>query len=442
MATPNLAQLTQTLQQVVHLYDEARKFAEDNGSDDVVSIQAAIETGGGTGLVSNNADGITAGVFELRAALSAFLTDSSPLDAHLLDWADFLDTSDTDTGRLIDRIFEYFVDNTISLQTRAFTFGSPAAAVGNTGNGTIIRLNTDWNSQDIENQSTGDKKATCLGDANTDDGAERNAELFLFETGATARDAVEEKGTGLEKTIQVISPNLGLLGNPSFDSFQGTASAPTGIPSWTSSISVETANFEFETGDPNDAVALRPRAGVTPYSLRIKANCVLTQSLDEIGARVNRFIPYYARVHYSRDTPGGSAGSGTLAIGMGSISNSVVVAAETDFDNVLDIVASPDQTLWYRNFVEENLDFTITVSGLGGDINIDDVIFAGMTNFDGAWYVVLPGATPFRAGTIEDGNGDSFTWTDSATESIIQRWFWRHYGRYLPHSATPSIADP
>ena len=65
-----------------------------------------------------------------------------------------------------------------------------------------------------------------------------------------------------------------------------------------------------------------------------------------------------------------------------------------------------------------------------------------MTPFDGSWYVVRPGETPFLAGNVNNSFGDTFTWTDTATESVIQRFFVRLFGRYLPHSGTPTIPDP
>ena len=91
--------------------------------------------------------------------------------------------------------------------------------------------------------------------------------------------------------------------------------------------------------------------------------------------------------------------------------------------------------VWYKNFLEEALDVEIIIILTAGTLLIDDVILSPGTNFDGSWYWLIGARTPFL-------REDEFTFTHTVTESIIQRWFWRMFGRYLPHSGAPTWAEP
>ncbi|RMG22905.1 MAG: hypothetical protein D6732_25275, partial [Methanobacteriota archaeon] len=70
---------------------------------------------------------------------------------------------------------------------------------------------------------------------------------------------------------------------------------------------------------------------------------------------------------------------------------------------------------------------------------VDWVVFDEMTFFDGSWYFLKAGSTPFR-------KGDVFTWSDSltATEGIVQYWIQRLFGVYFPHTTggTETVIDP
>ena len=79
----------------------------------------------------------------------------------------------------------------------------------------------------------------------------------------------------------------------------------------------------------------------------------------------------------------------------------------------------------------------VSQSRSGEELLIDDVLFVPWTPFDGSWYVIVGNPTKFLL-------DDKFTWNDSATDSVIQRWLWRAYGVYLPHDVTSgiTITDP
>jgi hypothetical protein len=126
---------------------------------------------------------------------------------------------------------------------------------------------------------------------------------------------------------------------------------------------------------------------------------------------------------------------GTLTIEMGNKTNNVVLAAQAGW-NLLSVPSSPGQDCWYENFMENDADVKITLSGrTTGTLLVDDVLLVPFTPFDGSWYMVVGGATKFLL-------DDEFTWTDTATESKIQKWLWRAYGRYLPHATGSAVTVP
>jgi len=116
---------------------------------------------------------------------------------------------------------------------------------------------------------------------------------------------------------------------------------------------------------------------------------------------------------------------------------SVVLAAQAGW-NVL--ITTMNQNLWYKNFVEDDLNLEVEISGnTTGYTLVDYMIFDSMDFFDGLWYAIVGGATYF----LRD---DQFTFADSLTaaEGIIQYWLYRLFGYYLPHNnaGTETVTDP
>ena len=65
----------------------------------------------------------------------------------------------------------------------------------------------------------------------------------------------------------------------------------------------------------------------------------------------------------------------------------------------------------------------------------DDIIIAPFTFFDGGWYALDGGAAPFLL-------DDEFTFADTNTESVLQQWWWRAFGGYLPHDVGGPVTWP
>jgi hypothetical protein len=436
MATPTFAELVTQFKAIMDFYKETILFASERGSGDNF---VGIEDGLVQALESDYADEITGGVESMRASLNALYVNGTPLFAHFRDWARLLALPDNaDVQTIIDGIYAYFVANTESVKTRAITYGAPTAAGGNTGTGVMRRVTTDAEGIAVENVEPEVKTVICTSDVST--GATRNQEAFEFRGTDPGRDSIERRGTGLIVPMAAKEARAQLLLNAGFDEPGGTPASPSSIPNWTSSITVNSTNYAFDSTNVFLPVA---NGNETRYSLQIKAaggSRTLTQRLDTSGITLSRFLPYYCAIAYETVTGGLE---GTLAIALGSKSNSVALDGSQEW-SVLEFQSALTTGLWYQNFVADPLTVVITITVTGGTTgNIDDVLLAGMDAVDGSFYILRPGRTAFRAGSVLWGDGDRFTITDTiATDSVIQRHLARLTGRYLRSSASPTVTDP
>src|SRR3990167_6568556 len=128
------------------------------------------------------------------------------------------------------------ITNSLSVQTRAFVRGAFSAGGGNTGDGTIRRVVTDRDGEAIEVGSPDVVTLECVLDGNT--GTNEGQELFRvygrpFGTDYVDMLASSGYGSGLSEEIEAATVDRGILFNPTFNSFQGTAAVPTAISNWT-----------------------------------------------------------------------------------------------------------------------------------------------------------------------------------------------------------------
>src|SRR3990167_1275709 len=184
-----------------------------------------------------------------------------------------------------DELYKYFIDNTLRVQSRVFTFGTPAAGT-NVGTTQIIRLTKDKYNFDLEAQHIDSKRAICVLDHNTN--LSKGQEVWQFMGQARGRGDIKRSGSGFEALIQAISADDSLLLNPSFSSFGNTAAAPDDITNWTSSAAVSATNYDFDSTNyfraaPSDSTA---------YALNIKAMTTLTQALTVRGTKLDPNVPY------------------------------------------------------------------------------------------------------------------------------------------------------
>jgi len=333
---------------------------------------------------------------------------------------------ETDARTIISRLYRDFVDNSKSVGSRAFSFGSPSAAGGNTGDAVIRRLTADQDGFDIEFGLAEAMSAECLADQGS---VNIHEESWQLKSSEPARDGLEVAGTGRTTTVSAISARNSLLTNPSFT--QGTSGSSVSGWGGTSLLagsvaltSKDTTNF-FRTAGVGD----------TGTSLDLGAQSAsLEQKINTEGIKLQANVPYTLQVAYNRAV---NTDSGTLALHLGSKSTSVVLSAQAGW-NVL-FLPLTSNNCWWKNYGSDDMSIKLVwtrTSGAG--LLLDDVILAPMTPFRGQYYAVIGGGTPSLI-------RDSFTWTDTGgapATGKIQYWLQRAYGLYLPSSGSPTWADP
>lgn len=431
MATPTRAELETQLRNLVDLWDETHRFASRAATNWVGIENTLVQA-----TESDYPQEILAGVASMRATLASMLqAGDQALVAHLRDWMRLLDRPETDPQRMLDALFVDYLDNSIRVRSRSFTKGAPAAAAGNVGSGTIQRQNVDAYGQQMDWCTAEAKRADCVRDANS--GTDRGREIFRFRGADPSRDGLEDLGSGIDTEIAASHSRDSLLLSPSFDSFGGTAAVPTDITNWSSTVTVNSANYTF---DSTNVFLPAPDRNTTVYALQMRATATLRQRLDERRTALDPKTPYYAQIAFNRAV---GASTGTLRLQIGTFTASVSVVAQAGW-NALVWGSAAATRRWFEGFNADQLSARVIWTRASGNLLIDDLVFVPFTFVDGTGFVVAPGATPFQAANATRRDGDAFTWTDSevTTVGIVNRWVWKKFGRYLPHSASPTIADP
>jgi len=425
MAGPTEAEAQNQLQLAVDILKETRLFAETNAENFIALEDALIQV-----LEGDYSAQIAGAVGAVRAGLSGMMARGSaaallyPIALHL---GQIYNIPETDQATLAARLWRAFHDGSETVASRNITFATPAAGGGNTGNGSLHRLTVDELNYDIEACHMEAKTAEVVADANS--GANEHQEIWQVKGVESSKDWVGYSGSGLVGTIRCISAEQSLLVNPSFSTYDSTGGLTTKFDGWTittaaANVTQDTADYYREAG-PGDT---------TPAAIDFVDNDKIVQKLSVRRTALNRNTPYYLQIAWQRE----SSADGTLTLRCGSNSASVAVNTGTnDAWNVLKLALN--QNLWPANFNEDPCDIEIELaSRTTGNVLVDDVIFAPFTPFDGTWWFAVGGATPFLL-------QDTFTMTDAlaGSDSIIQYWWWRAFGTYLPHTtATPTIADP
>jgi hypothetical protein len=329
-------------------------------------------------------------------------------------------------AEMFQELYKYMHDNNLYVQSRVFTFGTPAATANNNGTEQIVRLTKDKFNYDIESGHVDSKRALCIADENT--GTGRGQEVWEVKGQSTARDELERSGSGLRTLLTGATIDDSLLSNPGFRDVDLTNNS---ITNWTSDVTINGTNYSDDT---TNFFRAAPSDG-TPSSLVMNVSALLSQKLTVPGVELNDDIPYLLAVVYNAEV--GTA-TGTLTARMGNVFNSVTVDGLTGW-RVLLVPGSTGESNWYRLFAKDDMQLEVQFTRSTGTLNIGEVLFLPGTQFDGSWYWVLPANqatyTPARV-------RDEFTWPDVATgtarnQTLIHRAF---AGVYLPHSNGSSIS--
>lgn len=392
------------------------------------------------GAISNTTDpgltDIAAAVRQTRATKASIMSQSArALAPAFRIYGQFINAPETDVQSIITRLTKYYVDNSEAVNSRGFVYGAQVNGSPYVGNGAVYRLIWDENGFPIENNTAEVKTLTCLADASS--GARgRNEEIFEIRGAVANRDALDITGSGSigQLTAMNASMSFAYLRNPSFSQFSGTTSSPTDITQWTSSVAVSSSTYTLTTDTyANQGVGYyRDYPGdSTSYSLNcLSTTFTLSQSIEQNRNAFSPNNPMYCQFAYKKSSVGTD---GTLTLSLGSNTASVTLGGIGDTNwHVLSLAL--DKNLWFRNFDQANLSFSIARSGgTTGTITVDDVILAPFAFFDGLWWAVVGGTTPFL-------RRDTLTFTDTENGENYgtnQKWLWRSFARYLPSAVTP-----
>lgn len=333
-----------------------------------------------------------------------------------------------------DFLYQYFVDNSRSVNDRNWSRGSTSAVTG-TGTGTINRLTTDGNNYPLQVGHVETKKGICITDK-LSGGTIHEEEIELRGADPQA-DNLKPVGSGLRQSIFCLSGRNSetWLSNPSFDSYSGTISSLTAVTDWTPTTSI--SNFQLDQTN-----YYRSYQGVTtPASLRISTNDTMTQNLANVKNQpFDPLIPMYFQIAYNRQV---GSGDGNLNIVLGSKTTTVALAAQTGW-NILRLAIG--QNNWFRRFNQTTMTVAVSIdSRTTGYTLVDDFILAPFSEADGTFYAAVGGATPF----LRD---DYMTWTDSESGAVVGYWLEQMFKQgeiapwwaYLPsnNAGAETWADP
>jgi hypothetical protein len=392
--------------------------------------------------------GVAGAASVFRAGCSSLISPGmvrSFLDPILYEYGKILSDSSTygfgggfaSSDELFRALYDWFIDNSDTVQSRNITFDTSAAGTGsNTGNGAMSRLTTDENGYDLEACTVETKKFICVGDQNS--GTDEHAEIFQCMGEQSSMDALLRSsfGSGLGSNVSIRSHHAGsgaggsLLTNSSFSDYN-SSNTPK-FTSWTqdsgaANISQDTTNY------------YRSHPGAsTDGSLKLSGDAKISQAVSAMRVRqLDANTPYFLRLMYNRQT---GSGDGTLAIRLGSHSVTATMSAQTGWNELLLTIG---QNSWYKNFNEDPLDVEIELSSWSsGYVLVDDVILAPFDFIDGTYWFLRGNSATHTPWLVDDFL--SFTDTGGApTTGKIQWWCWVAGLGYLPSTTgTPEFTDP
>lgn len=431
MSSPSFAECWTQIRNTIALLEEARKFGHVNSSGSLSNWNSREDTllqslEGDSPEIAAAIDGVA----RLRGNLNGVIANGRiALDPLILQLGKTISAPERDIGSILDRVFLYMNTNNEKITSRSFTRGSVAASGSPVGTGSILRITTDGYGYANEASRPDVVTAECIADQGM--GRDRGREIFEIRGRAFGPDQVTREvsgnGSGLAIQSAAKSADDSLVDNASFANID---TAGNTIDGWTSSVTINATNYAADTANYYRAAA---NEGTTPQALNVKATSILTQSL----VTRRRFFDRTPRPWCLQAAWNSAIGTevGTLALHLGSQSTTVAVGATSGW-NILRLPLGTNS--WYRNFKQDSMNVKLGLTHTSGTgLLVDDVCLVAFDPFDGSWVLPMGGATAFA---LED----TYTWTDTATEAILQRWFWRLYNRYLPHTTGSgvTIAEP
>ena len=370
-----------------------------------------------------------------RAALSNSLLACANMVPVMLDA--YAVQQNWGAGNRFQQLYEHWVNESVTVQSRDWSFGSPSAGSSNVGDGTIRRNTTDKYGFTIESGADGTREYTCIADANS--GTLIGEESFEVIGTPPGPDLLDPRGLGINTNLLGVTgrDTQAIIRNPSFGTYslQPSDSDLATLSSWTvsdlSSLYISTVDvYRTYQGETN----AQPNVGA---ALHMTASGKIYQTIkDNTRTPLLRTRPYYAQIAFKRV----NSCDGTLGLKIGSQQVTVALSAQSGW-NVL--VWKLDEDAWYDNFTVDGLAAEITLAGrTTGSLLIDDFILTPMPRVGPRYEVLVGGPALFSTGG-NSGQGDSFTIEDAIGDSdcYMQDWL-SAAGVYMPASDSPSFTEP
>lgn len=306
---------------------------------------------------------------------------------------------DFDAG--VDRLRDYFVANSKTVNSRSQTFGAVSAVTG-TGTGTVRYLTVDDEGFRLEGSHNETKTFTCLLDQSN---VEKHFEEFEVKGAVPYRDGLKRTGSGLVGKLVCLTTRNSqrYINNPSFSQYTGTtqptASSEQTITSAGSSttdssiagwVADATTNIKVSVDTVYRDLATEPAA--SRISVKFEGSAYIYQQFNRnLNPQFKQRVPYHVQVAVYR----GSSCDGNLVITFGATTRTVdMTTLSNGAWNVVTLTF--DKGLYARNFRSNDMQLKFQLSSrTTGHLYLDDVIIEEMTPIDGLFYVVVGGATPF-----------------------------------------------
>lgn len=356
-----------------------------------------------------------------------------------------------DIDSLFGALYEHFVNNGKTVQSRAITYGTPSST--GTGNTTLTRLTEDENGFNLEFCHVERKRFRCRNDQNT--GVSEFAEEYEFLGELQSRDSLLRAsfGSGESERVFIVNKNAGsgsggsLLRNSTFTDYDATND--NDFDGWElvsgTVPTQDTSNYYVShPGAESDGTDDSSMKFVAGTSARLKQTIDLNSNLGSLDPNV----PYFCRMMVNADIGSASGGSAILHLGsktatlnlanFGTGWNEVRIG-----DTSLDGSEDPSDC-WFKNFNSDPFDIEVEWnSASSGQLIIDDLIFVPWDLVDGTYWIARHAHPSSPTSPLRD---HTFTATDSGgapTTAKIQWWLWIAGLGYLPSTTgTPTFTDP
>lgn len=432
------AQIQATIAEATQVFNRLYAYTSGNFNTDFLAVIDTYQSdydilGPMTDAIESTRSSLGAVVDQASSVLSPLLLQYARIDDSGASKDEWPETSPLE---ILDQLYRHMKDNSLTVESRAFTWGGPPAMTG-TGNGKFYRVKSDYAGFDIETAVAETVECLCVQDANS--GSPIQQEVFELRGGAAALDSGLLGGTGIIENISGLScsDSSAFISNPSFTSYTGTKTSVTGITGWT--MVTDAAVFTDVNIDTTTTYRTFAGEGATPASLKFIGDDGVKQVWQDRSLSFDEDTPYY--VHVAEYHPAGTTAS--IVLTFGNTTTTVTLdSSNKEQWNLIQLTAAPANA-WFRTFNKNDGEIKIAVTGVDPTssseyVLIDDVTIGPMTQYaNGEWYALVGGATPFVV-------GDNCTWdTTGGTSGIIQRWVAQAFGKYLPSTTgTPTWAEP